>query len=532
MRLVIASNRLPVTLSFEQGFPKFNKSVGGLATGLQSFVESLSKSSLKIDSYCWVGWPGEMPDNADQAQIEDVLKQDNLNPVYLSKDEVDEFYYGFCNSAIWPLFHNITRFFKFKQSQWEAYIKVNKLFTRKLLEIIQPNDLVWIHDYHLLLLPEMLRTLAPEAKIGFFLHIPFPSNQNLRLFPNDIAKSILKGLTGANLIGFHTENYRSLFLETIEKELRLKSSNGFLNTKKHISRTGVFPISINTELFQKRAQSEEVQSLEESLRNTYGNYKIILSMDRLDYTKGIIERLNAYEHFLTTYPQWREKVKMVMVLVPSRSQIESYQLTKQRIEALAGLINNQFKTKAWQPIDYKYESLEFNSIVAHYCLADVALVTPLIDGMNLIAKEYVASKVNKPGVLILSQAAGAAKELTQSLIIDPKNLPQVSNAIYTALNMNLQEQINRLAGMQKHLLNNDVYVWADSFLSVLSKAGALHALLSAQLAKAYSRISLNAVFLEQIYQGRGRLSSLLHTLHITNLVHQRAKRKSLKTSAI
>lgn len=518
MRLLIVSNRLPITVKKQtDGQLMLTKSVGGLATGMQSYVQDLKESRLPIDSFCWIGWPGEVEEQ-DKPLIETALLRQNLKPVYLSKEQVDKFYLGFCNNTVWPLFHNLPQYAELRAEEWEAYKRVNELFASEIAKIARPDDLIWVHDYHFLLLPELLRKRLPNAKIGFFLHIPFPDKSQKTFLPKKIRQAILKGLTGANVIGFHTERYRNNFLARIYADLQIGSHNGYLDVPNRLTRTSVFPMSIDTKTFAATAKSPAVKEEILALRKLYGNYKIILSMDRLDYTKGIIERLEGFEQFLLRHPEWKEKIRLVMILVPSRAEIENYRQTKLRIEHLIQAINLGFGTKKWQPIIYRYESLTFSSIIAHYVISNTAVVTPLIDGMNLIAKEYVASKVDQPGVLILSKEAGAAQELSEALIINPKNIHQIADSLHQALKMNPTEQLNRLLNMQRHLMANNVVKWADGFLTILYKIGSLHTLVNVQLSKAYTRIAANAKIFDYLYQNSLRLTNIIQYLPLLSIL--------------
>jgi len=389
-----------------------------------------------------------------------------VSPLFIDKGLYKDYYNGFCNSVLWPLFHYFSSLASYQSSYFEAYVHVNKLFAEKLLSIMEPDDTIWIHDYQLLLLPEMLRAKQFKACIGLFLHIPFPSYETFRLLPAKWKKKLLQGMMGADLIGFHTHDYVQHFMQSVRIILGLENYFYNLQYKERLVKAAHFPIGIDYKKFKEAAGKKEVQELRDGIRKNFEGKKIIFSVDRLDYTKGMMDRLMGFEYFLGQFPQWLEKVVFILNIVPSRDDIPAYSDRKKMIEEKIGSINGKFSTISWQPVIYRYTHIEFNEMSALYQAADAALITPLRDGMNLVAKEYVAS-CNSQGVLILSELAGAASELNEALLVNPIDIDDVSSAIQTALTMPLEQQVNRLRLMQKRLEEYDVVKWVNDFLEQL-----------------------------------------------------------------
>ena len=461
-RLLIVSNRLPVSAIKKGKSLNFKPSAGGLATGLGSLFKGSFKGT-------WIGWPGVPKDKIstkERADITAELQKNNFHPVFLSQTDLDNYYLGFSNRTIWPLFHYFTQFAMYSKTQWKAYIKVNSIFCDTVLNVAKPDDIVWVHDYQLMLLPQMLRERAPDLTIGFFLHIPFPSFEVFRLLP--WRREILEGLLGADLIGFHIFDYARHFLSSLRNRLGIEHSFGQIQIGGRIVKVDTFPMGID---FEKFAQAGEYPGVKKEIaknRKQLLGQKIILSVDRLDYTKGIEERLSAFESFLEKYPEFNEKVTLICVAVPSRTRVEHYRQLKRDVDELVGRINGAHGTIGWIPVWYIYDFLKFHELSALYRRSDVCLVTPLRDGMNLIAKEYIAAKTDGTGVLILSEMAGAAKELSEALIVNPNNRERVVDAIKNALTMPEKEQIERNRSMQERLKQYNVKVWAEDFMQHLS----------------------------------------------------------------
>jgi trehalose 6-phosphate synthase/phosphatase len=466
-RLVIVSNRLPVTVKGEKGEYKFQRSVGGVATGIATYLDSVSALNSNHE-YVWIGWPGTTVPAKDQKKLSDTLQSDfNAFPVFLSEQGMENFYNGFCNKTIWALFHYFPSYTVYEEEYWQDYIQVNEAFCRAILEVIQPGDVIWIHDYHLMLLPKMIKERAPDNPIGFFLHIPFPSFEIFRVLPSPWRGAILEGLLGADLIGFHTYDYVQHFLRCVLSILGHEHHMGEILVDERVVKADSFPMGIDYAKFHGAATEPRIRKETEELKKTLGHKQLVLSVDRLDYSKGISHRLLGYELFLERNPQWRGKVVLLLVVVPSRIGVHRYQMMKKEIDELVGKINGRFGKIDWAPIIYQYKSLDFEPLVTLYAVSDVILVTPLRDGMNLIAKEYVSSRPDGSGVLILSEMAGAAKELTQAMIINPNTPLEIARALEQALEMPQEEQKKRNAPMQQRLRRYDVVHWANDFIQSL-----------------------------------------------------------------
>jgi len=461
-RLILVSNRLPVTIDKRKGHYQFKPSVGGLATGLSSFQNTLDSQ--------WIGWSGlttNQLDAAKRCELDIVLKNKyKSRAVSLSRQDVQRFYSGFCNKTIWPLFHYFPNYTTYSKKTWEAYVQINERFAQVVLEDAIHDDIIWIHDYHLFLLPQILRRRLPYAHIGFFLHIPFPSYEIFRLLP--WREAILEGVLGADLIGFHTYDYVRHFDSSVRRILGYEHTLGQINTKNRMVRVDAFPMGID---FNRYALEPVNTTLSKDIQMHCcrdPHCKIILSVDRLDYTKGIPERVKAFDYFLDKYSHYKQKVTLILIAVPSRTSVESYMALKREIDELVGRINGKHSTPEWTPIRYYYRSFPFKDIVTFYNQADVALVTPLRDGMNLIAKEYMACRKDNLGVLILSEMAGAANEMGEALIINPQNRHQVADAIHHALTMPESEQIERNRLMKHRLERYNINTWAEDFIDRLN----------------------------------------------------------------
>ena len=457
-RLLIVSNRLPFTIQEKKGDLHLEPSVGGLATGLRSWY----KSSPSI----WIGWAGiGRKKIKGETDIMARLLAENCHPVPLSQPDVEAYYQGICNRTIWPLFHYFPLYAEYSEGFWQAYERVNTTFANVVSGIAKPNDIIWVHDYHLMLLPKLLRERLPKATVGFFLHIPFPSFEIFRLLP--WRQQILEGLLGADLVGFHTYDYAGDFLDSVHRLLGYEVSMGQVTAADRLVKADAFPMGINYDQFSNVDQDPQVQAERKRFRRKLGDCRVILSVDRLDYTKGITQRLEAFSLFLDRNPKFKRKVILVLLVVPSRIRVEHYIQLKKQVDGLVGEINGKHGTIGWMPVWYLYRSLPFHPLAALYSLADVALVTPLRDGMNLVAKEYTATKVDGKGVLILSETAGAAQELGEAIIINPNNQEEIVQALAKALEMPEQEQIERNRIMQKRLRRYDVVQWANEFMDKL-----------------------------------------------------------------
>ena len=466
---IIVSNRLPIRISKVENSFKFTATSGGLATGMKSVHEH--ENSL------WVGWPGIGIDEiAPEAWVPLAkgLEENNYAPVLLDKEEVENFYYGLANKCLWPLFHYFIEISTFSETHWETYVEVNKKFSQSVIDKIAPGDTIWIHDYQLMLCPKMIKDVRPDVNIGFFLHIPFPSFEIFRTFP--CREALLEGMLGADLIGFHTYDYERHFLSSVRRILRKEVQfNRVINGFREVV-VDTFPMGIDYDKFHRKAEEHlaqkenEKSELKKQLelhRKGAESGKLILSIDRLDYTKGVVNRIEAFDLFLTKYPEYLEKVRLLMLTVPSRSDVPEYAKLKKETDELVGRINGKYATVNWTPIWYYYRAMSFDDLIDLYMTSDIAMITPVRDGMNLVAKEFIASRVSGDGVLILSEMAGASKELFEAILINPFDKNAMADALLKAITMPVEEQKQRNIGMQKRLSRYTVDYWAKDFMKAL-----------------------------------------------------------------
>lgn len=469
MRLIVISNRLPVTLEDEGGNIQFKESVGGLSTGLSSYLNSQKGGFAGKDDSLWVGWPGINSKGKNVREIASRLEEDfSSHPVFLPDRLIEKFYHGFCNKTLWPLFHYLPSLTSYDEDLWNNYKQVNNIFCEEVSKILMAGDLLWIHDYHFMLLPGMIRQRFPQVPIGFFLHIPFPSYEIFQILPRKWGTEILEGLLGSNLIGFHTYDYVQNFLRGALRIIGVENHLGHIMYKGRLVKVDAFPMGVDFRKFHDSSLNPEVQKEMDGFKGAFNGRKTILSLDRLDYTKGIIKRLQGYEEFLANNPSWRGKVILIMVVVPSRVKVEHYQLMKKQIDEKVGEINGKFGDINWNPIIYHYRFLPEPQLQALYNLCDVGLITPLRDGMNLVAKEFISSKSDGKGVLILSEMAGVSKEAVEAIIINPFNINEIANALTEALEMPEEEQIWRNRMIQSRLKRNDVFHWVTDFLQSIN----------------------------------------------------------------
>lgn len=453
-KTIIVSNRLPISLRHRNGKFEFKPSAGGLATGLGSIY----KSGENI----WIGWPGNTVEDPEQrAEIILELHELKMAPVFLTKEEVTKFYEGFSNETLWPAFHYFTQYIEYNSDHWEAYRDVNRKFCEAILKKADPDDTIWIHDYQLLLLPQMLREALPQSTIAFFQHIPFPSYEIMRMIP--WRRDLLEGMCGSDLIGFHTYDDMRHFLSAVGRITGLSSESGYIQAENRIINVDSFPMGIDYGKFEKQAKSRKTQRIVQDFRNQVGDQKLIITIDRLDYSKGIPQRLHAFNRLLQLHKSLQGKVSMIMIVVPSRDKVKSYKELKEEIDLLVGRINAEYSTLNWVPVHYFYRSFPFEELSAFYNMSDIALVTPLRDGMNLVCKEYVASRTDQSGVLILSEMAGASKELQDAVLVNPNDQQGVVDAIYHGLTMDPQEQKDRITSMQDSLKKYDIFQWVKVF---------------------------------------------------------------------
>lgn len=458
MRLIIIANRLPIKLSLSAGKFVFRRSEGGLATGLASLQG-------KMETH-WIGWPGLcVEDDAERANMTEQLSRKDFHPVFLTKEQIEDYYEGYCNKIIWPLCHYFFAYMQYDQKTWACYREVNRQFFEAAMRMLRPDDRVWVQDYQLMLLPGMLREAMPDLSIGYFHHIPFPSFELFRVLPE--RAEMLRGMLGANLIGFHTHDYMRHFISAAYRVLGLDCDLNDIRFNGRVVQVDAFPMGINFRRYYDASRRAPVRKLAGIFRQKFGPLKIVLSVDRLDYSKGVLHRLKGFALALEKWPALRERVSLIMLLVPSRATVPEYAELKKRIDETVGALNGRYATLTWTPVHYYYRSFSPDRLLALYHVADIALVTPLRDGMNLVAKEYVATKRDMPGVLILSELAGAALELKDALLVNPNNVVDISEAIAAAVAMPVSEQKKRLRCMQAVLARKTVDKWAANFLEAL-----------------------------------------------------------------
>lgn len=457
-RLILVSNRLPVTITVRDGQPEVRRSVGGLATGLQGLHEH-------PDSV-WIGWPGSLRDldQASRALLRQQLEADRLRPLLLDAEEVRVFYERLGNAVLWPLCHDRLDQLPLQVDGWNVYERVNARFADAVADVYRPGDLVWIHDYHLLRLPLLLRQRLPNARIGFFLHVPFPNPEIFFALPE--RRWLVEGMLGADVVAFHTRRYRGHFTAALRRLLGEEMDAD--GTVRHAGRRvtlGICPMGIDAGAIAARAVDREVTTEVLSLRSS--TQRLLIGIDRLDYTKGLERRLLAFERLLEEQPMWREHVRLLQVAVPSRIRVGAYRRLRRAVDALVGRINGRFGTPSWTPVQYLYRSLPATTLLALYRTADVMLVTPVRDGMNLVAKEFAASRTDEEGVLVLSEFAGAADELTDALIVNPYDIAGVAATLHRALTMDGVERRQRMRALRAQVLAHDVHGWATHFLELL-----------------------------------------------------------------
>lgn len=453
---VIVSNRLPISVSKKDGKLTYESSSGGLATAM---------SSLREDDTIWVGWCGMPSDDLsskDKQAIREHFAKHNAYPVFLTAAQIENFYEGYSNDTLWPLFHYFQSLSQQNDVYWQAYDEVNQLYAAAVKQVSTSHARIWVHDYQLMLVPAMVREDVPKATIGFFLHIPFPSFEIFRLLPQ--RHRLLEGLMGSDVVGFHTYDYARHFISSTQRLLGVNPHESQIAYQDRVVQVGTYPIGIDYKKYVKAVNSAATAKIERSIKRRYIKQRIILSIDRLDYSKGIPGRLEAYRLLLEEYPEYRGNVVLQMVAVPSRTGVEAYQQLRDQIELTVARINGLYGTADWAPISYQFQNRPFDEIVANYMAADIMLVTPVRDGMNLVAKEYVASKQNQRGVLVLSELAGAADELTDAVTVNPGSARSIATALDEALRMLPSEQARRMKAMQERIKQYDVQTWAKAFI--------------------------------------------------------------------
>ena len=466
-RLLLVSNRLPVSLVTVDGETSVTPSVGGLATGLRGPHER--------SGGVWVGWPGmaDPVDGRQRAELAELLAAHGTAPVWLTAEEVSRYYEQVANGVLWPLFHYLLDHVPLRVEHWDTYEAVNARFADAVAARYRPGDQVWVHDYQLMRVPALLRARCPGARIGFFLHIPFPCAEVFATLP--ARRPVLEGLLGADVVGFHTRGYARHFARSVRRVLgREPEGDGTFLVDGRPVRTGIFPMGVDAAGYERRAHAPAVDAEllalappGEGPRDGPGEVALFVGIDRLDYTKGIPRRLLAFEQLLLRHPGLRERVRLVQVAVPSRTAVPAYQEFRTSVDALVGRINGAFGTPRWTPVHYLYRALTEVQLLALYRAARVMLVTPVRDGMNLVAKEFVASRRDEDGVLVLSEFVGAADELGEALRVNPYDVDATAEAYHVALTMPRAERRRRMQALRARVRGYDVDAWAASFLRAL-----------------------------------------------------------------
>ncbi|MGM9507042.1 bifunctional alpha,alpha-trehalose-phosphate synthase (UDP-forming)/trehalose-phosphatase [Larkinella sp. GY13] len=494
-RLIIVSYRLPFAFETTSGSTTLKASSGGLVTAMKS-LDFKGASEKPV----WVGCADFSRRTWEKHKH---LVNDDFEyvPVFLDRKIQQDFYNGFSNSVIWPLFHYFTTYVDYQEKDFVAYQKANEAVSEAVSQLMKPQDIVWVHDYHFMGLPRLIREKKPDATIGFFLHIPFPSYELIRILPQKCKEYLLTGLLGADLVGFHTNDYNIHFLQSVQINLGVQHKIWKINYQNRLIQSDSFPVGINYSLYHDAYDNADVVEERAALKNAYKDNKIIFSVDRLDYTKGVMQRLDALEAFLRRYPEWTERLTFILVVVPSRDEILKYGERKVMIEQAVGRINGKYGTLIWRPIVYRYGSVPFPQLLALYTACDVALITPIRDGMNLVAKEFVAARKDHQGVLILSEMTGAANEMSTALHINPMDENEVADKMKIALEMEPEEQARRIAIMQRRLKEYDVKKWAGSFVDCLLNLQSSQQTEPAPLLKSQPNFSLQ----ERYAQARSRL---------------------------
>ena len=447
--MINVSNRLPVTIK-----DRIVPSSGGLVSALEGYR---SENDFK-----WIGWSGGPVENRERRDriTEDLKRRFNYVPLFIAPEDIQAYYTGFANSSLWPLLHYLPSYAQFNSKWTAAYEKVNALFARTVARHAPPGALVWVHDYHLMLVPGLLRELRDDLRIGFFLHTPFPSYEIFRCLPN--RRQVLEKLLGADLIGFHTSGYMRHFRSTVLRVLGHESEINTIPLADHDVNLGIYPISVPANKFLEQMKSEAYTAYLKEYRSLYAGRKVVLSVERLDYTKGVPRRLGAIERFLER--SGRKDVVFIFINVPSRESVAAYRDLRRRIEHKVSQINGTYADIHTIPVHFIHQSVNFAQLCALYSLADVAMVTPLIDGMNLVAKEYLVCKPEGDGVLILSEFAGAAQELYHASLVNPYDIDQMAQTLEEALDRPAARKRKRLAPMRKRVLRYNAQRWAQEFI--------------------------------------------------------------------
>jgi trehalose 6-phosphate synthase/phosphatase len=457
--LVVLANRAPIRIVRDLSGERIEPTVGGVGSTFQRLLEEHGGT--------WIAWPGGRTLQKRVAMPPHSPAFD-LVFVDLSERDVSQYYYGMCNQGLWPLMHYMTPICHFNRAQWNIYQRVNMNFASIAASEASSSSVVWVQDFHLAITPMMIRARRPELPIGLFWHVPFPPQEVFRVFP--WRRELLAGMMGSDLIGFHTQSYASHFQTACERILgaEVDRDNNEIHFGGRTVKVGAFPLGISFEYFEGLAANARVRERALRLRRSVGeNHKIVLGVDRLDYTKGLLQRILGFERFLERNPAAHRNVTLMLIAVPSRTKIREYSDLKRQVDEQIGRIIGRFSAEGWVPIRYLYTQFETEDLVPYYVASDVALLTPLRDGMNLVAKEYCASHPGDDGILILSEFAGAAEEMTEALLVNPYDIDQIASRIEEALEMPADQRTARMSALREKLRENDLERWSSSFLSAL-----------------------------------------------------------------
>lgn len=507
-KIILVSNLLPLKAEKNDNNEiTLTSRIGGFSSGLKNFYEAHNTA--------WIGSSGLCDKNftqEEQTLFRKAYNKENCYPICLKNKLREKYLEGFANSTIWPVFHYFQEFASYKKEDWKAYVKVNQKYAEELEKIILPGDKIWVHDYHLMLLPKMLRDKFPDLSIGYFQHIPFPSYEIFRLLPNRL--EILDGILGADLIGFHTYDYERHFLSSVRRLMGLDTYFNQIRYDKRVLKVDNFPMGIDYEKYNNRAFEllnetpkeliEFKEQIERHIRKQANN-KIILSIDWLDYSKGLLNRVLSFKTFLQKHKEMHEKVTLLLYVTPPNENISEYKKIKSNLDEQVGKINSEYGKINWTPINYFYTELNFDQMIQVYLSSDVAMITPTRDGLNLIAKEYIASRPVNSGVLILSENAGAAKEMGEALIVNPNSHSEIADAIYEAITMDEDEIKERNKALQKRLSTYTESKWANDFMKSLDSVKKiqeynltrkLSSKLNSDIQKKYKNSSSRMIFLD------------------------------------
>ncbi len=465
-RLIIVSNREPFQVVREEDSLRLERSAGGLISALDPVVQS--------SNGLWICWDGAFQE--DDYSFEDLSRLAELNNiefpyplqmVKLSEEDIEHYYYGFANQQIWPLFHYFPSRYAFQEKEWAQYTEVNQKFAQSIVENATPEDFIWIQDYHLMLVPSFVREKQPDLNLGFFCHVPFPHYEVFRVLPT--RREILRGMLGADIIGFHTPDYAKYFMECAEMllpgEVKVLDGETLMFRSRQV-RVKAYPISIDYDSIDAISRRPETDEAVAQLRSSFQPAELIgLGIDRLDYSKGIFDRMECISLFFDRYPEYRKRLVFIQIAVPSRTKVEDYQQLKHEVDEAVGRINGRFSEDGWAPIHYLYRGFPMEELVAYYKAADFALVNPLRDGMNLVAKEYCAAHSDDNGALILSEMTGSAYQLKESFLVNPYDYPSVVEAMHAALSASNEEKRERMIQMRKTIQENNIEKWLNDFLA-------------------------------------------------------------------